>query len=189
MDLDPELAKGANSAPTPPRRNDGVSRAAELRSEIGALVKERERVRRELDQLRADCGQLRDRKELADDNKQLKTENESLRATLARVDPADYERLKKEEAERIATQKAAWNGFLEKCERLRQANPDFDACLQAIRDIPESWIRAISSLANGAEFILWLGRSPQFRAYLSELKEPVAVQRIQEAAFDLRKLS
>ncbi|MGH9514195.1 MAG: hypothetical protein ACRD3P_00765 [Terriglobales bacterium] len=172
----------------PQGKISGVTRATELRSEIGVLIKERARVKREVDELLAQSGQLQDAKALADENRKLKADNESLRATVAGIDPNDYARLQREEAERIEADKAAWQDFMQRCELTRQANPDFPECVRAVGDLPNSWIRTIAGLVNGPEFVLFLGRSPQFRGFLSQLKDSAAIQRIQHVAVELQQL-
>jgi regulator of replication initiation timing len=165
-----------------------ATRVSDLQAEIAVLVKERNRVRHELDEVRAECEQFRDTKALVEDNQQLKAENESMRAAVAGIDPNDYARLKREEAERMEADKTTWNEFLQKCELAKQSIPGFSQCVQAIGGLPTAWLRTIAGLPNSAEFVVYLGRHPQFRAYLGELKESAAIQRIQHAALELRQL-
>jgi hypothetical protein len=174
------------------RDKSGASdRKAQLVAELRRLFKERKEARAELVQLHSECQRLGDIKELERTNRQLKAENEALLLRLANFealgDPAQLKQLQELEAARRQARTIAWNNFISKCDVVRAAHPDFDAALEAMWEIPPSWMATIVSLPNSAEFFHFLARFKSLREYLWELKEPAACKRIEQAAYDLRQ--
>ncbi len=172
-------------------KSGAVDRKAQLEAELRRLFKERKEARAELVQLRSECHRLGDVKELERTNRQLKAENEALLLRLANFetlgDPAQLKQLQEAEAARRQARTIAWNNFISKCDVVRAAHPDFDAAVEAMGEIPPSWMATIVSLPNSAEFFLFLARSKSLLEYLWELKEPAACKRIEQAAYDLRQ--
>lgn len=173
-----EIAKEQSAPPRPSviptndNKESASGRKANLRAELGRLVRERNQARTELASLRAECQGLRNLQNLEHTNRTLQTENDILLARLAFYEEEE---------------KTLWQRYCDQCTAVRQSAPDFDDCIRAIGTVPEIWKREIVRLPNAAQFILFLGRGREFLTYLHELRPEAAVPRIRQAAYDLQQ--
>lgn len=82
---------------------------------------------------------------------------------------------------------AIWENFKRQCQAASEKLPGFSAAVQQIGNLPVHWLRVIAELPNAVQFVFFLGGSPDFRLYLGQLKDEVAIQRLRQAARDLER--